>query len=88
MTLAPETDKVSWVSMGLQRVLFLTKVDMFPSKSQGSSSGLEVVDLEVKSRGVSPTVSGCAGSKIDLAGSHHAAANWHPAPQNLNCLGF
>jgi hypothetical protein len=39
MTLAPETGKVSWDSMGLRRVLFLAEVNTRPSKSQGSSSG-------------------------------------------------
>jgi hypothetical protein len=52
MTLAPETVEVSWVSMGLQRVLFLAEVSTFLSKSQDSLFGSEVVDLEVKSRGV------------------------------------
>jgi hypothetical protein len=47
MTLAPETGKVSWVSMGLRWVLFLTEVSTLPSKSQDSSSGSEVIDLEV-----------------------------------------
>jgi hypothetical protein len=32
-TLAPETGEVSWVSMGLRRVLFLAKVNTLPSKS-------------------------------------------------------
>jgi hypothetical protein len=88
MTLAPETGKVSWVSMGLRWVLFLAEVCSFPSKSQDSSSGSEVVDLEVKFRGVSPTVSGRAGSRTDLAGGCHAAASRHMAPRNLYCFGF
>jgi hypothetical protein len=46
-TLAPETGEVSWVSIGLLRVLFLAEVNTRPSESQDSSSGLEVVDLEV-----------------------------------------
>jgi hypothetical protein len=83
MTLAPETGEVSWVSMGLWWVPFHAEVSMLPSKSQDSSSGLEVVDLEVKFRGVSPTVSGHAGSKIDLAGGCHAAAHWRLAPRDL-----
>jgi hypothetical protein len=33
-TLAPKTGKLSWVSMGLQRVLPLAEVNMLPSKSQ------------------------------------------------------
>jgi hypothetical protein len=83
MTLAPETGEVSWVSMGLRRVLFLAEVSTFPSKSQDSLSGSEVVDLEVKSRGVSPAVSGHAGSKTDPAGGCYAAARWCPAPWDL-----
>jgi hypothetical protein len=47
MTLAPENGEVSWVCMGLRRVLFLTKVDTLPLKCQDSSPGSEVVDLEV-----------------------------------------
>jgi hypothetical protein len=88
MTLAPETGEVSWVSMGLRWVPFLAKVSVFPSKSQDSSSDLEVIDLEVKSPEVSPIISGHAGSKIDPAGGRHAAANRHPAPRNLNRPGF
>jgi hypothetical protein len=87
MTLAPETGEVSWVSMGLPRVLFLAKVSMLSSKSQDSSSGLEVVDLEVKPRGVSPAVSGHAGFGTDPAVSCPAAASRHPAPQNLGHSG-
>jgi hypothetical protein len=87
MTLAPETGEVSWVSMGLQRVLFLAKVSTLSSKSQNSSSGLEVVDLEVKPRGVSPAVSGHAGFGTDPAVSCPAAASRHPAPQNLGHSG-
>jgi hypothetical protein len=63
----PETGEVSWDSMGLQRVLFLAEVDSYPSKSQGFSSGWNMVDLEVKSRGISPAVSGRAGSRTKLA---------------------
>jgi hypothetical protein len=74
--------------MGLWRVLFLAEVNMFPSKSQDSSSGSEVVDLKVKFRGGSPIVSGRAGSRIDPAGGHHAAASQHPASWNLNSFGF
>jgi hypothetical protein len=47
MTLAPETGEVSWASMGLRRVLFLAEVITLPLKSQDSSSGSEVIDLEV-----------------------------------------
>jgi hypothetical protein len=74
MTLAPETGEVLWVSMGLRRVPFLTEVNTLPSKSQDSSSGSEIVGLEVKSRGVSPAVSGRAGSRTDPAGGFHMAA--------------
>jgi hypothetical protein len=88
MTLAPKTCEDSWVSMGLRRVLFLAKVSTFLSKSQDSSSGSEVVDLEVQFRGVSPTVSGRAGSRIDPADGRHAAVSWHPASRNLNRFGF
>jgi hypothetical protein len=88
MTLAPKTGEVSWVSMGLRRVPFLIEVSTLSSKSQDSSSGLKVVDLEVKSRGVSPTVSGRAGSRVDPAGGRHAGACRHLAPRNLNHFGF
>jgi hypothetical protein len=88
MTLAPKTGKVSWVSMGLQRVLFLTKVSTLPSKSQDSSPGSEVVGLEVKLRGVSPVISGRAGSRTDPAGGCHAAACWCPAPRDLLSRGL
>jgi hypothetical protein len=87
-TLAPETSEVSWVSMGLRRVLFLAEVSMFPSKSQDSSFSLEIFDLEVKFHGVSSTVLGRAGSRIDPAGGCHAAASRHPAPRNLYRFGF
>jgi hypothetical protein len=70
MTLAPETGGVSWVCMGLQWVLILAEVSTLPSKSQDSSSDLEVADLELKSRGAPPAISGCAGSKADPAGDH------------------
>jgi hypothetical protein len=50
-TLPLETGEVSWVSMGLRRVLFLTEVYQRPSKSQDSSSGSEIASLEVKPRG-------------------------------------
>jgi hypothetical protein len=83
MTLAPETGEVSWVSMGHRRVPFLAKVNALPSKSQDSSSGSEVVDLEVKSRGVSPAVSGRTGSQTDPAGGCYAAARRCPAPRDL-----
>jgi hypothetical protein len=86
-TLAPETGEVSWVSMGLQRVLFLAKVRTLPSKSQDSSSGSEIIDLEVKSRGVSSAVLGRAGSRIDPALRCSATVNRHPAPRNLNRFG-
>jgi hypothetical protein len=83
MTLAPETGEVSWVCMGLRRVLILAEVSSLLSKSQDSSSGLEVVGLEVKSRGVSPAVSGCTDSKNDPASGIHAAALWCLAPWDL-----
>jgi hypothetical protein len=83
MTLAPETGEVSWVSMGLRWVLFLAEVCTFPSKSQDSSSGLEVVALKVKSRGAPPVVSGHTGSKADPAGGCYAAAYWYQAPRGL-----
>jgi hypothetical protein len=49
-TLAPETGKVSWVSMGLRRVLFLAEVDTRPSKSQDPPSVSEVIASESKPR--------------------------------------
>jgi hypothetical protein len=82
-TLASETGEVSWVSMGLRWVLFLAKVCTFPSKSQDSSSGSEVVAVEVKSRGASPAFSGRTGSKTDPAGGCHMAAHWCLAPRDL-----
>jgi hypothetical protein len=83
MTLAPETGEVSWVCMGLRRVLILAKVITLPSKSQDSSFDLEVADLEVKSHGVSPAVSGCTDSKTDPAGGYCVVARWCPAPWDL-----
>jgi hypothetical protein len=88
MTLAPKTGEVSWVSMELRQVLFLAEVSTFPSKSQDSSSGSEVVDLEVKSRGVSPAVSGRAGSRTDPAGGCYAAARWCSAPRDSLSRGL
>jgi hypothetical protein len=82
-TLAPETGEVSWVNMGLRRVLFLAEVSTFLTKSQDSLSSSEVVDLEVKSRGVSPAISGHTGSKINPAGGCYAAARWCSAPRDL-----
>jgi hypothetical protein len=67
-------------SMGLRRVLFLAEVDSYPSKSQDLSSSLKVVDLEVNFRGVSPAVSGHAGSRTEPAGSWLMATSWRPAP--------
>jgi hypothetical protein len=75
MTLAPKTGEVSWVSMGLRRVLFLAKVSVRPSKSQDLLSGLEVVALEAKSRSTLPAVSGCTGSRTEPARGYSAAAS-------------
>jgi hypothetical protein len=86
MTLAPKTGEVSWVSMGLRRVLFLAEFSTLPSKSQDSSSGSELID--VKSRGVSPAVSGHAGSRTDPAVSCSATASRCPTPRNLGRFGF
>jgi hypothetical protein len=83
MTLAPKTGEVSWACMGLRRVLSSPKSCSFPSKSQDPSSGLEVTDLEVRSRGVSSAVSGHAGSNTDPAGDRRAAASRCAAPWNL-----
>jgi hypothetical protein len=88
MTLAPKTGEVSWVSMGLRQVPFLAEVSTLPSKSQDSSFGSEVVGLEVRPRGVSPAVSGHAGSKTDPAGDCHAATSRYVAPRNLCRFGF
>jgi hypothetical protein len=84
MTLALETGEVSWVSMGLRRVLFLTEVDSYPSKSQDLSSGSEAIVLEVKSVRTLPVVSRHTGSKTEPAQGYFTAASRHPAPQNLN----
>jgi hypothetical protein len=88
MTLAPETSKVSWVCMGLRRVPILAEVSTLPSKSQDSSSGLEVVGLEVKPHGASPAISRHASSQTDPAGNRHTAASWYAAPRNLCHFGF
>jgi hypothetical protein len=61
-TLAHEAGEVSWDSMGLRRVLFLSEVNSRPSKSQGFSFGWKVDDLENKFHRVSPAISGRAGS--------------------------
>jgi hypothetical protein len=87
-TLATETGEVSWVSMRLRRVLLLAEVDSRPSKSQDLSSGSEVVVLGVKSHGVSPTVSGRAGSRTEPAGGCLMATSWHPAPRALFSRGL
>jgi hypothetical protein len=87
-TLAPETGEVSWVSMGLGRVLFLAEVSTLPSKSQDSSPISEVIDLEVLPQGVSPAVSGRAGSRTELAGDCSTAASRRLAPWNLNHFGI
>jgi hypothetical protein len=69
--------------MGLRWVLILAEVSLFPSKSQDSSFGMEVVGLEVKYRGMSPAVSGQTGSKTDLADDCHAGAHRCLAPWDL-----
>jgi hypothetical protein len=74
--------------MGLRRVLFLAEVSVLPSKSQDSTSDLVVADLEVKSREVSPAVSGHTDSKTDLAGVRHVATSRYTAPRNLCRFGF
>jgi hypothetical protein len=86
-TLAPETGKVSWVSMGLRRVPFLTEVSMLPSKSQDSSSSLEVVDLEVKFCGAQSDISGRAISRVGLALGYSTAASRLLATRNLSHFG-
>jgi hypothetical protein len=87
-TLAPETGEVSWVSVGLRRVLFLVEVNLSPSKSQDPSPGSEVIGFEVKSRGVSPTISGRAGSGTELASGCLMATSWRPAPRDLLSRGL
>jgi hypothetical protein len=74
--------------MGLRQVLFLAEVSTFSSKSQDFSSGSKVVDLEVKSRGVSSAVSGHAGFETDPAVSCFAAVSRCPVPWNLGGFGF
>jgi hypothetical protein len=88
MTLAPKTGKVSWGSMGLRRVLFLAEIDSYPSKSQDLSFGSNVVDLEVKSRGILPAISGRAGSRTESARGYSTAASRHLAPRNLSLSKF
>jgi hypothetical protein len=85
-TLAPETGEVSWVSMGLRRVLFLAEVDSHPSKSQNLSSSSEVVAFEAKSRSTRPAVSGRTGSRTEPARGCFTAASQRLAPRNLNPL--
>jgi hypothetical protein len=82
--LAPETGKVSWVSMGLWRVLFLAEVDRHPSKSQDPSSGSEVIVLEVKPGSALPAISGRTSSRSKPALGCSAATSWRLAPRNLN----
>jgi hypothetical protein len=48
-TLAPETGEVSWDSMGLRRVLFIAKVYLHPSKSQGSHPARKLLSLRSSS---------------------------------------
>jgi hypothetical protein len=86
-TLDPKTGEVSWVYMGLRRVLFLAKANSHPSKSQNLPSSLEVVVLEVKPCGVSPAISGRAGSRTKPAQGCSAAASRRPAPWNMNRFG-
>jgi hypothetical protein len=83
-TLAPKTSEVSWVSMGLRRVLFLAKVDSHPSKSQDPSSDSEIAGLEVEPHGASLAISGRAGSRAGPALGYFAVASRGPAPRNLN----
>jgi hypothetical protein len=86
MTLAPKTGEVSWVSVGLQRAVFLAEVNSHPSKSQDPSSSSEVVDLEVNCRGVSLAISGRAGSRTEPAGGFLMAASRRLAPRVLDHL--
>jgi hypothetical protein len=74
--------------MGLRRVLFLAEVDSYPSKSQAFSSGWKAVDLEVKSRGVSPAVSGRASSETEPAGGCLMDTSWRLAPRDLFFRGL
>jgi hypothetical protein len=74
--------------MGLQWVLLLAEVDSYPSKSQDLSSGLKVVDLEVKSQRILPTVSGRVGSRTEPARGCSAAASQRLAPWNLSLSKF
>jgi hypothetical protein len=49
---------------------------------------LKAVGLEAKSHGVSPTISGRAGSRVDPGGGCRVAASWYVAPRNLCCFGL
>jgi hypothetical protein len=71
--LAAETGEVSWVSMGLRRVLFLAEANSRSSKSQDPSSGSEVVALMVKSCSTRLAVSERAGSRTEPAQGCSAA---------------
>jgi hypothetical protein len=88
MTLAPKTSEVSWVSMGLRRVLFLAEDDSHPSKSQDLLSGLEVVVLEAKSWRTLPAVSGRTGSRTESARGCSAATSRCLDPWKLNLSEF
>jgi hypothetical protein len=88
MTLASETGKVSWVCMGLRRVLILAEVSSLPSKSQDSLFGLKVVVHGAKPHGALPAVSGRAGSKTDPAGGRRAVASRYGARWNLCRFGL
>jgi hypothetical protein len=81
-TLAPQTGEVLWDNIGLRRVLYLAEVNSRPSKSQGFSSGWKVVYVEVKFRGVSSAISGCAGSRTEPAWGCSAVVSRRPAPWN------
>jgi hypothetical protein len=82
MTLAPETGEVSWDSMGLRCVLFLTEVHSHLSKYQGFISDWRIVKF--KNYRASPAVSGCAGSWTEPTQSYLAAASLCQAPWNLS----
>jgi hypothetical protein len=87
-TLALKLGKSHRRAWGFGGFLSSPKSCSFLSKSQDPSSGLEVTNLEVKSHGASPAISGRASSNTDPAGDRHATASRCVAPWNLCHFGF
>jgi hypothetical protein len=88
MTLAPETGEVSWVSMGLRRVLFLAEVLYVVVEVPGFSLRLEDRRFCDQVLRRPSAISGRVGSQIESVGDHM----WFPAGGRLlgsrSALGF